>query len=81
MKAKLSECIHEVRNGSTIVVTEHGHPVARMIPHATSLHERLTLLAQSGVISWSGKPYKPGKPVARVRGTKTVADIISENRD
>jgi prevent-host-death family protein len=81
LKAKLSECIHEVRNGSTIVVTEHGRPVVRMIPEDASLQERLTFLVQAGVISWSGRPLKPMKPVARIRGRKTVADLVSENRD
>ena len=81
LKAKLSECIHEVKNGSTIVVTEHGHAVARMIPQDASLQERLMFLVQAGVISWSGRPLKPMKPVARTRGRKTVADLVSENRD
>ena len=31
LKSKLSECVREVRSGGTIVVTEHGRPVARMI--------------------------------------------------
>jgi len=26
LKSKLSECVREVRNGGTIVVTEHGRP-------------------------------------------------------
>ena len=29
LKSKLSECVREVRNGGTIVVTEHGRPVSR----------------------------------------------------
>lgn len=28
----LSECVREVRAGKTIVVTDHGQPVARIIP-------------------------------------------------
>jgi prevent-host-death family protein len=31
LKSKLSECIRDVRIGGTIVMTEHGRPVARMI--------------------------------------------------
>ncbi len=37
LKSKLSECVREVRDGGTIVVTEHGRPVARMIADASSL--------------------------------------------
>ena len=35
LKSKLSECVREVRSGATIVVTEHGRPVARMIADAS----------------------------------------------
>ena len=82
LKSKLSECVREVRSGGTIVVTEHGRPVARMIAEASSLGERLEVLANAGRILWSGRRLKPTKPVARVRsGRKTVADLISENRE
>ena len=82
LKSKLSECVREVRGGGTIVVTEHGRPVARMIAHASSLDERLEDLADAGGILWSGRRLKPATPVARVRGSRTtVADLISENRE
>jgi prevent-host-death family protein len=82
LKSKLSECVREVRSGGTIVVTEHGRPVARMIADASSLHDRLEALSNTGGILWSGRRLKPTKPVARVRrGRKTVADLISENRE
>ena len=82
LKSKLSACVREVRNGGTIVVTEHGHPVARMIADASSLSERLAVLVNAGGIVWSGRRLKPAKPAARVRSRrKTVADLISENRE
>ena len=82
LKSKLSECVREVRSGGTIVVTEHGRPVARMIADASSLRERLEVLTHAGGILWSGRRLQPTKPVARVRsGRRTVADLISENRE
>jgi prevent-host-death family protein len=82
LKSKLSECIREVRDGGTVVVTEHGRPVARIIADASSLDERLAVLANTGRILWSGRRLKPTTPVARVRSRrKTVADLISENRE
>ena len=82
LKSKLSECVREVRSGGTIVVTEHGRPVARMIADASSMSERLEMLTSAGGIVWSGRRLKPSKPVARVRhGRRTVADLISENRE
>ena len=82
LKCKLSECVREVRSGGTIVVTARGRPVARMIADASSLRERLEVLTNAGVILWSGRRLEPMKPVARVRtGRRTVADLISENRE
>jgi prevent-host-death family protein len=82
LKSRLSECIREVRGGGTIVVTEHGRPVARMIAVASSLRERLEALSDAGGIMWSGRRLKPTKPLARVRsGRRTVADLITENRE
>ena len=82
LKSKLSECVREVRGGGTIVVTEHGRPVARMIADASSLDERLEVLSNAGRILWSGRRLRPATPVARVRGgRKRVADLVSENRE
>jgi len=81
LKSKLSECVRAVREGQTIVVTERGRAVARLIPDATSVRERLAALKDSGGILWSGRRLRRSKPVARVRGKRTVADLVSENRE
>lgn len=81
LKATLSECVREVRAGRTIVVTDHGQPVARIIPEAVSRGERVEALRQSGAIGWSGRRLGPAKPAGRIRGGKTVADLVVENRE
>ena len=81
LKSTLSECVREVRAGRTIVVTDHGRPVARIIPEAVSLRERVEALTKAGAISWSGRRLRPAKPAGKVRGTKTVADLVVENRE
>ena len=81
LKATLSECVREVKSGRTIVVTDHGQPVARIIPEGISLRERVEALRNAGAIAWSGRRLRPAKPVGKVRGTKTVADLIVENRE
>lgn len=80
LKSTLSECVREVRAGATIVVTDHGQAVARIIPEAASLRERVDALRKAGAIAWSGRPLRPAKPSGKVRGTKTVADLVVENR-
>jgi prevent-host-death family protein len=81
LKSTLSECVREVKAGKTIVVTEHGEPVARIIPEAMSLRERVEALRRAGTIAWSGRRLRPAKPVGKVRGKRTIADLVVENRE
>ena len=81
LKATLSECIRDVKSGRTVVVTEHGEPVARLIPAAASLAERLEALRQAGTVAWSGRRLRRIEPAGRVRGMRTMADLVSENRE
>ncbi len=81
LKATLSECVREVKSGRTLVVTEHGQPVARMIPEAISIRERVDALRRAGTIAWSGRRLRPAKPAGKVRGNKTVSDLLVENRE
>jgi prevent-host-death family protein len=87
LKAKLSECVRDVKAGQTrqtIIVTERGRPVARIIPETLpeteSLRERLKHLVRTGAILWSGRPFRPTKPVARLRGKRSLSDRVIEDR-
>ena len=80
LKSKLSQCIREVRRGATIIVTEHGRRVARLVPEADSLEERLATLKDTGTILWSGRRLDARKPTVRARGARTVADVLVESR-
>lgn len=81
LKSKLSECVRDVKMGATIVVTEHGRSVARIVPEVRSLDERLDTLRNAGTILWSGHRLGARKPSVRARGKRTVADIVVENRE
>jgi prevent-host-death family protein len=81
LKSTLSECVREVRGGRTIVVTDHGQPVARIIPEGLSLRDRVEALRKAGAVAWSGRPLRPAKPAGKVRGNKTVADLLVDNRE
>ena len=80
LKSRLSEYLRRVKQGETVIITEHGKPVGRLIPQGQSLDERLAELQQAGLIRWSGKSLSPMKPLARLRGKKTIAEIIIEDR-
>ena len=82
LKAQLSGYLKEVKNGSTVVITERGVPVGRIIPAQELPEEKMQHLIRSGDIAWSGKKLQAGRPTAKLRrGRKTIAEIVSENRD
>ena len=81
LKSKLSECVREVKRGGTVVVTEHGRRVARLVPEGESLGDRLEMLRKAGTMLWSGRRLGPATPGVRARAKRTVADIVVENRE
>jgi prevent-host-death family protein len=81
LKARLSEYVRDAKAGGTVVVTEHGRPVARIIPEPRPIGDRLQAMAKAGEIVWNGAAYRPDVPAARVKGTRTVSDLIVEERD
>jgi prevent-host-death family protein len=81
LKARLSHYLQQVKAGATVVITERGQPVGRIVPAQPSLEERMRELEQAGLVSWSGRKFAPPEPVARTRGPKTVADLLVEERE
>ena len=81
LKGRLSEYLRRVRAGETVVVTDRGQPVGRIVPVAQPLEDRLEAMAQAGLLLWSGKKLEPMAPVARMRGERTVAELLVEDRE
>ncbi len=79
LRANLSGWLKRAREGTEVVVTERGVPVARIVGiEASALLERLTA---DGVI---GRPATPARPPAdrrtRPRPRRPVAPLVSEQR-
>jgi len=84
LKEQLSSHIQEVKKGATLVITERGRPVARLLPMAGAeapVEEKLQQLVEAGVISWDGRKLSTDVPVIHVRGSKTVSEMLIEDRD
>ena len=81
LKENLSKYMAKVKGGQSIVITEHGKPVGRIIPEAQSLEERVDALVQAGVIAWNGKKLEDIEPPAINRSNKLASDIIIEMRE
>ena len=81
LKARLSACVRQVKAGDTVVITERGKPVARIVPLSPSVETRVQELVQTGMVAWSGRKLVPLAPVARTRGKQAVADLLLEGRE
>ena len=75
LHANLSRCLEEVRSGTTLLLTDGGHRVARLIPEPQASESK-----DGPAIAWSGRRLKKTKPKARLRGGGSMADIVRENR-
>lgn len=80
LKAHLSRYLQQVKEGAVIVITEHGRPIARLVPQGDPHRLRIKELLAAGVLAWSGHPLRPAAPVARVQGQRTVAELLLEDR-
>lgn len=76
LKAKLSEFLGRVEAGESLIVTDRGRPVARLVPFS----------AESGVErgieeGWIEAPRRAGMGnFARQRSTLSVLDVLDEDR-
>lgn len=80
LKEQLSHFVEQVKAGATVVITERGTPVGRIVPVASSLESRLQQLAEANLLAWSGRKLGSKAPAVRVRGVQTVADLLLEDR-
>ena len=80
LKSQLSKYLRQVKAGRTIVITEHGRTVGRLVPAEASRDDKLEAMRRAGLIRWSGKKLKPMKPVARLKPGRSLAALIVEER-
>ena len=81
LKARLSAYMQQVKAGATVVITERGRPIGRIVPLSPSVETRVQELVQAGLMAWSGRKLAPLAPVARTRGKRTVAALLLEDRE
>ena len=82
LKSHLSGYIKMVKDGRSVVITEHGRPVGRIVPVDESEKDRIQSLTSSGFASWSGQKLRVGHATVKLRqGKKSLSQIVVENRD
>ena len=81
LKTNFSAYLRRVKAGEPLVITERGRPIGRIVPISSLVPDRLESLVQAGLVLWNGEKLPRIVPVARVRGTSTVSDLLTENRE
>ncbi len=81
LKTHLSEYLRRVRNGQTIIITDHGKTVAQIIPAEQSIETRLRALQEAGLLEWNGKKLPATKSAVINRSGKLMSDLVSEMRE
>jgi prevent-host-death family protein len=84
VKAKLSEYLSRVRGGSDVLITEHGRPVARIVPVAGGGDE-LAELEREGLVRVGSMKLPKGfleapRPAAAARVTDALLEERREGR-
>ena len=74
LRDNLSRYLRRVREGESLVITDHGKPIGELTPAATGrTAERARELVRKGVASWSG-----GKPKGLARPPRPRAGLVSD---
>lgn len=77
LKMSISACLRQVKDGEELLITEHGRPVARLLPVAdiASLPEHLAEMERKGLLKRAEKSLpddfrnlpRPADPEAAMR--------------
>ena len=81
LRSRLARYVRRVKAGTTVIITERGKPVGRIVPVGQSVEERTHELARAGLISWSGRKLSTTKPRAKTHGERTVSELLLEDRE
>jgi prevent-host-death family protein len=81
LKARLSHFLKLARGGESVVITDRGVPVGRLVPIEQDLDERIAALRAARQLQWSGRRLVARKPAVRIPAGKSVAQLVIEDRD
>ncbi len=81
LKSRLSHFLRLARTGESVVITDRGVPVGRLVPIEQDLDERIAALRAAKQLQWSGRRLAPRKPAVRIPRGRSVAELIVEGRD
>ena len=81
LKARLSHYLRLAKAGEVVEITERGVPIGRIVPVAAPIEDRLGAMVRSGFLEWDERRLPRTAPVARARGSRSVADLLIDDRE
>ncbi len=79
LRAHLSRYVEQVKGGEEIVVTEHGRPVARLVP--LNGERKIDRLIREGVLIPARRPKGEAPEPIEVEGDLRLSELVLEMRD
>ena len=78
LRQSASQILDQVKNGIVVEITEHGVPVARLVPIKKSLYEEYI---EAGLIVPAVNPdWRPTTNPIKIKGNKSSTDVLMELR-
>jgi len=81
LKSRLSHYLRLTRKGESVIITDRGLPIGRIVPIGQDLDQRLTVMRENGQAQWSGRKLRSRAPVAKVRRRGSVAARLLKDRE
>lgn len=83
LKTHLSRYLKRVQQGETVLITDRGKPVGRIVPvqSSQSTDERIKEMVAAGLVAWNGERFRPPSHRPVVKGDKTIAELLLEDRE
>ena len=81
LKSRLSHYLRLTRQGESVVITDRGVPIGRIVPVGQDVNERIAAMKEAGQVQWSGAKIRRRRPVAKLRGKGSVGALLVEDRE
>jgi prevent-host-death family protein len=81
LKANLSAVLREVKAGKTILITERGKSVGRILPAEASTQDTIEEGVRRKLWAWSGRKWQPSLPKVRPRKGAQISDLLLDDRE
>jgi len=78
LRQSASKLLDQVKDGAVIEITEHGVPVARLVPITKSLYQEY--IAAGIIIPAENPNWRFDVPGIKLKGKKTSTEVLMEMR-